>query len=375
MQANSLNLTNGAELNSRSEGAGAAGDIDVTTTGDIRLDSQAFINASTTEEGGGGRIQLQANSLNLTNGAGLDSRTEGMGAAGDIDVTTTEDIRLDNQASINASTTEEGRGGRIQLQANSLNLINGAELNSRSEGAGAAGDINATTTEDIRLDNQASINADTTGGEGNIILRPRDLLMRRQSLISTDAQGEATGGNITIETDNLVALENSDITANAEESFGGRVSITALGIFGTQFRNELTPESDITATSRLGPAFSGIVETEITAPDPTRGLVELPGTVVDPAEQIAQNPCRQGVDSEFTITSRGGLPPSPTDPLSSDAVEVGLVEPVVAGESGSRSAGEQGCRGAGFSSLGSWAHCPGSRMGIQRQRRSGSHCL
>ncbi|NET97435.1 helix-turn-helix domain-containing protein, partial [Okeania sp. SIO1H2] len=54
--------------------------------------------------------------------------------------------------------------------------------------------------------------------------------------ISTNATGEATGGNININTENLVALENSDISANAQAAFGGTINITAAGIFGTEFR-------------------------------------------------------------------------------------------------------------------------------------------
>jgi large exoprotein involved in heme utilization and adhesion len=52
------------------------------------------------------------------------------------------------------------------------------------------------------------------------------LVLRRGGNITTNAQGSnIPGGNITIDTDNLVAVpkENSDISANSEESFGGRV--------------------------------------------------------------------------------------------------------------------------------------------------------
>ena len=61
--------------------------------------------------------------------------------------------------------------------------------------------------------------------------------------------------------------------------------------------------------------------------DPNRGLVELPETVVDPNALVAQNPCKRGSESEFVITGRGGLPPSLSEDLSSDATQVGLVEP------------------------------------------------
>ncbi|MEL7039774.1 MAG: hypothetical protein AAFO04_29855, partial [Cyanobacteria bacterium J06592_8] len=202
----------------------------------------------------------------------------------------------------------------------------GATIDVRSEGIEAAGDliINAPT---ILLDNEASLNAETTAGQGNIILNTSDLRLRNNSNITTNATGVATGGNIEINTDNLIAIEDSDISANAEAAFGGQVIIDANAIFGTQFRQQQTGASDITATSELGPEFSGTVDLDSEV-DPAQGLVELPQTIVDPAALIAQNFCEQGKDSQFIATGRGGLPPSPRDLQTVDLSRVGLIETV-----------------------------------------------
>ncbi len=48
----------------------------------------------------------------------------------------------------------------------------------------------------------------------------------------------------------------------------------------------------------------------------------------DASDQISQNPCEQGVGSEFIITGKGGLPSNPHENLKSDEVRVDLVEPV-----------------------------------------------
>jgi large exoprotein involved in heme utilization and adhesion len=93
------------------------------------------------------------------------------------------------------------------------------------------------------------ITAAAAGGDkGNITIESQDIQMRRGSAITTNATGASAGGNIIINTDTLAALENSDITANALNNRGGNVSINAQGIFGTEFRPQLTPNSDITAT-------------------------------------------------------------------------------------------------------------------------------
>ncbi|MDY6941166.1 MAG: S-layer family protein, partial [Cyanobacteriota bacterium] len=126
-------------------------------------------------------------------------------------------------------------------------------------------------------------------------------------------------GNISLETETLVALENSDITANAQTGFGGQVSIAAEGIFGTQFRDFPTPESDITATSELGAEFSGVVTLQTPDVDAGAGLVQLPESPIDPSEQVVSG-CAAYAESQLVVTGRGGLPEDPTDPIASQTV-------------------------------------------------------
>ncbi|HAX78900.1 MAG TPA: filamentous hemagglutinin, partial [Cyanobacteria bacterium UBA11372] len=109
------------------------------------------------------------------------------------------------------------------------------------------------------------------------------------------------------------------ITANALQGFGGRVTIDTQAIFGTQFRDRLTPESDITATSELGPQFSGTVTINTPDVDAAAGLVELPDNVPDQSNQINVG-CAATRGNSFTITGRGGLPESPTTPLRGRAI-------------------------------------------------------
>ena len=77
--------------------------------------------------------------------------------------------------------------------------------------------------------------------------------------ISTNARNRSNGGIHSIYTDAIVTCETSKITANAQQALGGRVKIQAQAIFGTEFAPQLTPESDITASSEVGAEFSEIV--------------------------------------------------------------------------------------------------------------------
>ncbi|MBH8564484.1 filamentous hemagglutinin N-terminal domain-containing protein [Nostoc sp. CENA67] len=311
-----------------------AGMISLQADDGIKLGNSSYIfnNVESGAVGQGGEVKIKTGSLLLLNGSQIqtivrgayENQLAGKGNAGNITIHANKDVIFDGFSNTDLA-------GRQDI------FFSGITSDVESGVKGNAGNIEITTPKDIRLDNKASIRANTSGGKGNITLHPRDLILRRNSNITTNAEGAATGGNITINTDNLVALEDSDITANAEESYGGKVRITAKRIFKSQ-------DSDITASSELGPEFSGEVKLNLANVDPSHGLVELPKNVVDPTEQIAQNPCQRGVGSKFTITGRGGLPPSPNEATSGDAVRVDLVEPA---PGGSRGAEEQGSRGAG----------------------------
>ena len=332
----SLRLTNGAYLASNTFGRGDAGTIIIDAHNTVSLDgfnstnpSAAFSEVDGTGRGQGGDIRINTGSLFLSRGALLQASTFGRGDAGNIIINAHDRISF-NQAYGVSSVQETGRGqgGDIRIHTTSFSMSNEAGLFSRSLGRGDAGEIEVSARQ-MTLD-QSSVNAtNISQNGGNIFLQNLDsLVLRQSSLISTEAgtsrqRSGGNGGNIRIDADFVVSgsSDNSDIVANAFDGRGGNIAITTQGIFGIEFRDEATPESDITASSTFG--IDG--EVEITRPDvdPSQGLVELPETVVDASTQIAQT-CsaagRTANSSEFIVTGRGGLPPSPADVRSSDAI-------------------------------------------------------
>jgi large exoprotein involved in heme utilization and adhesion len=227
----------------------------------------------------------------------------------------------------------QGNGGNIRIDANSVNLSNGAGIAVSSQGRGNAGEL-IVQTDLLSLEARSRLLADTVSGEGgNIQLRVRDLvLLRDNSSISTTAGSEgaqANGGNIEIDTNFLVTVpsENNDITANAFEGRGGFIQITAQGIFGLESRERLTPLSDITAFSQQNPQLDGVVDIDSPDVDVSREIVVLPSMLVNVTQLIAQR-CSGDrgnlaqVGSEFILTGRGGLPPQPSEALRTPAVSV-----------------------------------------------------
>jgi filamentous hemagglutinin family protein len=348
ISAGSLSVTDEGFISANTFGKGDAGSI-IVTTGNLSATNGARISARTSGSGNARNLTIAAERLSIRDGAQVSVSTSGTGNAGNltvVDADLVEIVGTDAEGTASglfaqANSGASGIGGNLTIETRQLNVRDKAQVAVSSEGTGSAGKLEVVA-DSIRLENLALLSSETTAEEGNIFLRSEDLVLRRGSSITTNAIGTATGGNITIDTGALAALENSDISANALQGPGGRVRINAQGIFGTEFRNQRTPESDITATSDLGSQFSGTVEINNPDVDPTQGLVALPAELVDASNQIAQG-CAAGegpTASEFIITGRGGIPPNPNEPLSGEAVmtEWATLEPGVENRSGAASA-------------------------------------
>ncbi|HEY9834247.1 MAG TPA: filamentous hemagglutinin N-terminal domain-containing protein, partial [Stenomitos sp.] len=288
-----------SNVNSQS---GNGGDINITTRS-LSVSNGALVTTQTGGEGNGGNVTINTHTIDVVNGGQFITTTFSNGKAGNITVNATHSVNLSgndptfyarltqlfqqfSDATINdiglgptsglfASTAETstGRGGELIVNTSQFNIQDGAEVTVSSSGTGSAGSLFVDANQ-IYLDNQGRIRADTSGGAGNINLRSPLILLRNGSSITTNATGSnIPGGNINIDTDNLVAVpnENSDISANSANFRGGNVTVRASGLFGIEFREQLTPLSDITATG-VSSDFSGTVDIITPGIDPARGL-------------------------------------------------------------------------------------------------------
>jgi filamentous hemagglutinin family protein len=348
--ARSVSLLNGAQLAASTAGEGVAGNITLSAdmvglgsggrlltitssdsragnitvnTPDLQLSgatSGLFTETISAGDAGNLTIQPRGNGqsvrVNLQDGAQISASTQGSGNGGELTITAPQSITLTGNGSVIAAETGgSGTGGNLNLQTGTLNIQNQAQVTVSSSDTGSAGSLFVEANQ-IYLDNHGRIRADTSGGGGNINLRSPLIVLRNGSSISTNATGiNIPGGNININTDNLVAVpkENSDITANSQDFRGGNVTIRASGIFGIEFRERVTPLSDITATG----ISEGTVNIITPGIDPARGLAALPTEVVDVSNAIA-TACRDVQGSSFVVTGRGGLPPTPQQALGDD---------------------------------------------------------
>ncbi|NEO73060.1 filamentous hemagglutinin N-terminal domain-containing protein, partial [Moorena sp. SIO3H5] len=345
-----LIVSDGAQVSAGTVGLADGGNLTVNASSTIQLmgtaDETRFLTglfALTLARGNGGNVSINTGELIVSDGAQVSAGTFSEGDGGTLTVNASSKIQLigssadalfpiigipiigtsvDDRIPSGLLTEAQGKGNAgefLKITTGQLIISDGAEVSATSTQQGSSAgkvEINANS---IFLNNDGRITAETAGPQGNIILEARDIRLLNQSLILTDARN-TTGGKIEIDTDTLVGLGNSDITANAQLGSGGSVTINAQGIFGLEFRDRLTPDNDITSTSNLGSSFNGEVILNISQVDPTSGLTELPGSPVDGEAILANDLCgfennRIAGGSSFFITGKGGLPASADDPV------------------------------------------------------------
>ncbi|NEO71422.1 S-layer family protein [Moorena sp. SIO3H5] len=233
-------------------------------------------------------------------------------------------------------------GGRISVSAVPLDQDGFPESKVKESDRGLAGKL-IIEADSLTLDNGQlvaatgkSTNQPTNSGDAaNIDINVSGLTtLDNNSLILADATGDGvTGGNITIDGGLLILYPSdgetgNDIFANAEEGQGGNITITLQGLFGNfRLQEGQTRFNDISAISFTGgSSFDGSVQIN-SAVNPTQDPEILPTSIVDPSALIVANCPRSGkvaVDElgEFIVTGRGGLPPSPLDPINQRSVLV-----------------------------------------------------
>jgi filamentous hemagglutinin family protein len=343
-------------------GKGNAGNISISTDGVVNLSGGDILSVvASTGVGNAGNITINAQELSLKDGAQLLSRVEDRAEnnsstenteAGNIEINVGGSFNLagvgddDFPSRINSSLGEgrQGKAGDINIKAGSLSLADGAFINSSTAGIGKAGNINITANSltldrsNIFASNVSTISGSTDPIQGsNITINFKDILkLKNDSLISAEATGNASGGNIKIDAEDgfIVAKPNldNDIIATAVKGRGGNINIDVERVYGFD-RNRIqnlsaiqlgedlinNGKNDINSSSG-NPTTPGNVEINTDAIDPGKERVNTAAQVIEPDDTVAQA-CSGSADianeNSFTIVGRGGFPSDPTKPLNS----------------------------------------------------------
>ena len=309
---------------------GKAGNLTIKT-GQMNISDGAIVTVNNLE-GQAGNLTIDADSLLVTGKKSSIIGSTESGRAGNVSIRARNSVTLNNQGEISVQADGIGKAGNLAIETGELQISSRGRTTVSST-KGQAGNLNIYA-DNVFLD-RGFLTAETaeTGVNGaNINLQLSNLLkMQNESLISAQATGEANGGNVTINSPLLAVLlptgpNGSDIIAKAEEGSGGNILINSQGIFGTAEGKAIAGNqtNDIDASSEFGAPGRVLINNTI---DPNQGTVTLPEDVVDPNTLVAQNACKRGTASQLTQTGRGGLPPTISENLNSQAIQGSLIDP------------------------------------------------
>ena len=346
--SNQSRITNGASILNLTAGTGLGGNmtVNVAKSLEIKGENPIIFRASelvntTLSQGNGGNLTLTAPQVTIRDGADITTSTLAAGNGGNLTIAASDNIEVNGigfasgvRSQIGARSDllpdvlrqayglppfPTGNSGALVLDTTRLEVSDRAIVGVDNQGGGNAGNLQINADRVI-LNHQGMITAATQSGNGgNITLNLKELLsLRHNSAITTTAKGTGNGGNTSINAPVIVGLENSDIIANAFNGNGGNINITTQGIFGLKYRDHLTLENDITASSQFG--VNGTVDINNFGVDPSSGLVELPVNLTDSSKQIATG-CSNTNGSSFVATGRGGVPQNPNQQVTSDVYD------------------------------------------------------
>ena len=246
-----LSLSNAGSIFTLATGSGPAGQV-VISADTIQMDSDASIDSNTspsvgsfTSTGPGGDVLITTRVLDMRGGAVISSATVGGGPAGSVSVIATESVTLSgNGSGINSPTvpigsgTIGGNGGLINVITSSLRIENGASVRASTATTGTGGEISvgADQIEIVGHDDPdfpTGISSRSfgqfsgAGRGGDLVVVAGRLHLTNGGVVSSAATGVGDAGSVRITADDLSLDNGGQIATSADNANGGLTAIVA----------------------------------------------------------------------------------------------------------------------------------------------------
>ncbi|MEO8626661.1 MAG: filamentous hemagglutinin N-terminal domain-containing protein [Betaproteobacteria bacterium] len=246
--------------------------------GSLELRDDGTIQAGiyeTGRKGQGGDLTLAADSIVISNGAGISSQATSKSVSATL-IHETKNLVI-NRGYISTSTVGTGAAGNIRLDVNRVILLDGGQIASGSldPASGAAGTITLSHATSVTIsgsspDNKSPIPppfslkqsssgifsiTERSGPGGDITIAARQLELRDGGNISASSTSRrsatALAGNIAITFGDSLIMDHASIATSSNFADGGNIKITSTG--STLFLNN----SQITTSVQSGLGSGG----------------------------------------------------------------------------------------------------------------------
>ncbi|MCA9468560.1 MAG: filamentous hemagglutinin N-terminal domain-containing protein, partial [Nitrospira sp.] len=235
----------GGSVQAQTSGTRNAGNVTVQASTQATLQEGIDVSASTTGDGDAGDVIFEVAKLDMLSNSSIRSSSTGAGASGQVTLggvsgaPTPGDLTFTN-ARISTEATGSGAAGNVTIKGVSF-LQATDSIFSSSANTGEGGTITIETTDTMVLDHTV-VKTDVLGGAekgGDIVIKAgtvntgdlgfgdEQLLIRNNSLLSAESQGEGDAGTITVESVGTLRIQDSIISTEASHASGGNIKLTS----------------------------------------------------------------------------------------------------------------------------------------------------
>lgn len=296
-----ISILDASTISSSTFGDGDAGQVNVSGQM-IRIDADGsvggsgiFSEASQTLErsiisdGNAGSVAVNAESIFIEDGGAIRASTAGDGAAGAVDITASH-ITISSELAATSSIDSaafaiegppEADAGGVTITVDTIDIGRKGQVSSEARGQGTAGSVSIIAYERLSMDEGRISTTSAQGGGGVIDLEVGELVDIKDSEISTSvaAGTDPTAGDITITNPEVLVIQNSTISADAPEGFGGNIRIVTDNLLQS-------PESVVSASGEQ----TGTVTVVTREQDVAGQLAEIDASLVD-ASSLLRDRC------------------------------------------------------------------------------------
>jgi filamentous hemagglutinin family protein len=265
VEADRIELLDGAAIRTGSGNSGNAGNLTVR--------------AKQIEISGIDPVDQVTNSSIFTSQYGQGSGSTGKGSAGILTVET-QDLTISNRGTINSSTDGEGSAGGLSIQAHQqINLRSGGQIGSNTTGKGNAGSVKIqTNTLNIqgavfiqgrglaRSGVSALASSKASGQSGSVEVTTQRLQIGDQGILSVSDYGTGNAGNLTVNATEI-RLNNSRLEALVYTGSQGNITLNSQSILlhGSNITASAMGNSDGGNITINSPIILGLKNSDIIA--------------------------------------------------------------------------------------------------------------
>ena len=246
INANNFELLSASNLQSEIDNFGfdgaQAGDININATGAVNLSGASTILNQVIggATGNSGDINITASSFSIVDGARISTATFSQGNAGNINLNIQGQAEIiDGNLFSNVASSAVGDGGTISIQANSLSLLQGSQIQTsiNQGGQGNAGNVVIDVDGEILISGikEESISAifsltesETIGNTGDITITAGSLSIEDGAFLRSNTFGQGDGGQVMITANTLFLTEGGAIrTSTFGQGNAGNIIVNA----------------------------------------------------------------------------------------------------------------------------------------------------